>query len=141
MRVQDSPRSVAPPRSRRWLAAVVGLLAVSVAAAAYWWPRPKPPVVPIAIRSDDDIHQPAIDPNPAYVGMQACAECHAKRVAEVRTTKHFKACREPEAGMMAPGFLPGRGSFVFGDQPVRFENTQKGNEFFQTNTRKTPRGE
>ena len=42
---------------------------------------------------------------------------------------------------MAPGFAPGKGTFVGGDPPVRFENTQKGDEFFQTNIRKTPAGE
>jgi tetratricopeptide (TPR) repeat protein len=143
MRTDASPPALAaPPRSRRWVAgAAVGLFAVAVGAAAYWWPRPKPAVVPVANRTDDDDwNEPATVANPGYVGMQACAKCHAKRVAEFPKTKHFKACREPEPGMMAPGFAPDKGAFTVRDPDIQFEMTQRGNDFFQANTRDTPDG-
>src|SRR5262245_21179124 len=143
MRTDSPPTVAAAPRSRRWaVGAAVGLFAVSVAATAYSWPRPNSPVVTVTNRTDDnDLDGPMTVPDPGYVGIEVCAKCHAKRVTEFRATKHFIACREPEAGKMPPSFAPGKGAFTFGDPPVRFENTQNGNEFFQTNVRKTPAGE
>ena len=31
--------------------------------------------------------------NPGYIGPAACAECHAQRVSQMRSTRHFQACR------------------------------------------------
>ena len=129
-------------RSRRlWLAGIViGILAVAAGETVHWWPKPPPPIPPVVKSNFDDIDDPQIDPNPGYVGMRTCAKCHAKRVAEFQTTKHFHACREPEPGMMAPGFAAGKGLFAFGNPKVQFEMTQAGHDFLQSNTRETDAG-
>lgn len=48
--------------------------------------------------------QPKYPENPGYVGYQACAECHAERVAECEPTAHFQTCRVPTAERMPSAF-------------------------------------
>jgi tetratricopeptide (TPR) repeat protein len=96
------------------------------------------PVSPLAI-DDLDSAEPAA-PDPGYVGPQACAACHAARVAEFLKTSHYLACRLPRAETMPPGFASGRGTYVTRDQALRFEMSRIGAEFFQTAIRTTPSG-
>src|SRR5687768_14900217 len=94
-----------------WIA--VALVACGPAAAAWWWwNRSEPAVIarppagntlPGADKSQpgSDRRQPAgVEiPEPTepqepiadtdYLGSQACAACHAERVAEFETTRHF----------------------------------------------------
>ena len=78
---------------------------------------------------------------PGYVGIDACIECHAERVAEVKKTNHFLACREPRPEDMPDGFGPDAGSFVSRYPEIHFEMTRKGDEYFQTSVRTMPEGE
>jgi tetratricopeptide (TPR) repeat protein len=80
---------------------------------------------------DDDLDLP-ISENPGYVGVQACAPCHATRVAQFQKTNHFLACREPRPGAMPEGFRPGLGTFVARERGLRFEMTQAGDDFFHS---------
>lgn len=45
-----------------------------------------------------------VNPNPGYVGIDACARCHDARCAEFHSTRHFLAAVEPTADRMPPGF-------------------------------------
>jgi tetratricopeptide (TPR) repeat protein len=129
--------------SRRWLVrAAAGLVVVVVAALVVWkWPtgRGSSPTSPSPV-VDDDLPEPVVV-NPGYVGPEACAACHADRVAEFRKTNHFRACRTPHDGPMPPGFEPGRGTLVASEPAVRFEMTRAGNDYLQTTVRDTPAGE
>src|SRR5437870_3306147 len=97
-----------PPRAarrrRRWaVCAALGAVTLLAAATASvcWWRRP-PLAAPSVAVEDPDPVEPAA-PDPGYLGPQACAPCHAARVAEFRATSHFRACRVPQDGPMAPG--------------------------------------
>jgi len=120
---------------------VAGLVVIGIAALVVWkWPtgRGLPQTKPGAV--DDDLPEPVVV-NPGYVGIEACAACHADRVAEFRKTNHFRACRGPHDGPMPAGFEPGRGTLVAREPPVRFEMTRSGNDYLQTTVRNTPSGE
>jgi tetratricopeptide (TPR) repeat protein len=136
----SSPRPGAAS-SRRWaVCALVATLAIACGAVAFWRrSQPLPPVEVTAAADEEDDEPPARDPG--YVGPQACAACHERRVAEFQTTPHLHACRRPQDGPMPPGFAPGRGIHVPHDPGLRFEMTQAGGEFFQTTIRTTPTGE
>ncbi len=133
-------RAVAAP-FRRWTVWAIMALMVAGGAAALWkWRHPSEP--PIAVRADEDVDaEEAPAPNPGYLGPQACADCHGRRVAEFQTTRHFLACRSAQAGMMPPGFAPGHGTFATRDPALRFEMAQVGPDFLQTVIRATATGE
>src|SRR5262249_11498448 len=78
--------------------------------------------------------------NPGYLGAQACAKCHAARVAEFQATRHALACTPPQAGAMPAGFDPGRGTFDSRLPGLRFRMTRSGDQFFQAAVRTTPGG-
>ena len=86
-------------------------------------------------------HVPRVENAAGYMGLEACAACHAERVSEFRETRHFQACVVPPHDNMPAGFLPGRGTFVPDDSPVQFMMSRAGNEFLQTALHKTPQGE
>src|SRR5262249_45417607 len=71
----------------------------------------------------------------------ACVACHAKRVAEFETTRHFRACCAPPPGSMPAGFAPVKGAFATRDPSLRFEMSQSGSEYLQTAIRSSPSGE
>ena len=79
--------------------------------------------------------------NPGYVGPQACAACHADRVAEFCKTNHYRTFRVPEPSAMPSGFAAGHGNFQTHDRKLRFEMTRSGDEFFQTAIRSDPGGD
>ena len=78
--------------------------------------------------------------NPGYVGIEACAECHANRAAVFKTSRHYLACR-PATGVAAPGFTPGRGRYDTRIPGLHFEMTRTGDDFFATSIQATPQGE
>src|SRR5262245_24358482 len=43
-----------------------------------------------------------LNTNPGYVGIEACADCHADRVAEFRETRHNLAACPPVADSASP---------------------------------------
>ncbi|MBI2803582.1 MAG: hypothetical protein HYX68_01195 [Planctomycetes bacterium] len=116
---------------------VAVLLLLAAGATAWWWWRPD-----LNWRQgpgdDDDIKIEVV--NPGYVGIKACAECHAKRVKEFEGTRHFVACTPP-SGIGAPGFKPGRGLHLTGNPKLRFEMTRSGADCFLTGIQNGPDGE
>lgn len=78
--------------------------------------------------------------NPGYVGMSACAECHAEQVAEFQNTRHAWAC-VPASRAAAPGFLPGKGTHATRLPDMRFEMTREDGRLMATTVRNTPQGE
>ena len=108
-RIQNG-RTPRPLPYRRRLAWVLLLIAV-VAVGRWAWPPDAPPITP----SNDDTAGNETDPdpsavNPGYVGPEACAECHARRVAEFKQTQHYSACITA-GGTRSPGLEPGRNHF------------------------------
>jgi tetratricopeptide (TPR) repeat protein len=93
------------------------------------------------VDQDAEPDEPAAARNPGYLGPQACAPCHARRVAEFQQTRHLRACRLPQAEAMPPGFAPGRGTYATRDLALRFEMTREGSDFIQTALHTTPGGE
>jgi tetratricopeptide (TPR) repeat protein len=80
--------------------------------------------------------------NPGYLGPQACAACHARRVAEFQGTRHFLACRLPQAESMPPPFSSGSATYRTRDAALRFEMSRGADgRFFETAVRATVRGE
>jgi tetratricopeptide (TPR) repeat protein len=106
----------------------------------FWWKSPQPPAVKSAATEDAVLDEPA-DGNPGYVGPQACAPCHKKRVAEFETTRHFVACAAPKVDSMPTGFAVGKGQFATRDRNLRFEMTHVGSDFFQTSIQTAANGE
>lgn len=139
-----------PPAGRRWVAPGLVALALAAGVFAYFRWRTTDPPAPPPTAALPDITQPEpgdepdgphVPINPGYLGPQACAPCHAERVAEFLPTPHARACRRPQDGPMPPGFDPGRGRFDSSDHAVRFDMTHTGAEYFQTATQSTPAGE
>lgn len=133
--------SPAGPRRRLWiLLAVAALLAVAGGIAYRQWPVEQPS--PANSFSHDDAEVDDFMPrNPGYIGIEACAKCHAQRVAEFKATTHFHACREPAPGEMPAGFTPGKGLYASRNPELKFESTQSGDHFVQTAIQSTPAGE
>jgi predicted CXXCH cytochrome family protein len=125
----------------RWvLTAGVALVSIAAGVAAYWWQISRETaaaVVPGEQVDDEEFTAPVND----YLGVQACAACHARRVREFLTTSHYRTSRLPQAGEMPPGFAPGKGGHVTRYPAVRFDMTRTGQDFFQTTLHATPAGE
>lgn len=137
--LSDEPIS---PRRRSLLRAVLGLLAVGGGATLWWQATIERKAS--AIATADRAAKPVADSkpkNPGYVGMQACAACHAERVAEFRSTRHCLACCPPQAATMAAAFGSQDAVFTAREPSLRFEMTRSGEKFFQTAIQKTPQGE
>jgi tetratricopeptide (TPR) repeat protein len=90
--------------------------------------------------SDAEDDEPVVL-NPGYVGPAACAECHADRVAECRTTNHYRTFRTPDPAVMPAGFEPGKGNYASQIPGLRFEMSRSGEDFFQTAIHSTPAGQ
>src|SRR4029077_13242743 len=77
----DPAANVTGASSRRRIVcagAAILVVAASAVAAVWFWPRPIAPITPPADPDDSLL----VVTNPGYVGPDACAECHASRVAE-----------------------------------------------------------
>jgi tetratricopeptide (TPR) repeat protein len=129
---------------RWWLGGLAGLLLVAGGVLAWTWhvaPRPQPPRETLV---QDEPDEPLVEPvpvNPGYLGPQACARCHERRMREFLTTRHAQACRVPQPENMPSGFAPGQGRFASSDPALRFEMTQSNGRFYQNTIRTTPAGE
>jgi hypothetical protein len=141
------PATAAAPVGTRWAVRLAAGLALAggLAALYYFWLAPertpaKPPLPDLAELNEDPEDRLAVQ-NPGYLGPQACAPCHAARVAEFLKTPHARACRRPQDGPMPPGFDPGRGHYSTGEPDLHFDMTREGGEFFQTAVQQTAAGE
>jgi tetratricopeptide (TPR) repeat protein len=120
---------------------ILGLLAAAGGAVIYNSRAPSPATTKIRVAVGGDDSDESRIVNPGYLGIEACAACHAERVAEFRETNHSRTFRVPESDGMPAGFAPGRGNYQTQDQSLRFEMTRSGNGFFQSSIRTTPAGE
>jgi predicted CXXCH cytochrome family protein len=133
--VSDTPgKSV---RCRRIVTALVVIGAAGVG-IVLWSKLHSPSNKPITEDNDEVIVPAAV--NPGFVGIEACAECHAQRVLEFKGTRHFKAC-VPATGAAAPGFSAGKGFHPTRVPGLTFEMSRSGNELFATGVQTTPQGE
>lgn len=124
---------------RAWLFAVSVIAAV---AAVSCWRLLSPPIDTTTQPADDVATTAAADHNPGFVGPKACADCHARRVAEFTHTGHYRACRAVAPQEMAlQAFSDKKGTLVPPVPGVRFEMTRSGNDFLETEIRSTPVGE
>src|SRR5262249_6916626 len=119
---------------------LVGLLLLAVPFALRFWPARTPPATRVDDDEDEEFDRLLTVVNPGYVGIAVCAECHARRAARVKTTRHYLACTTA-SGVKAPGFMPGRGQCDTRVPGLRFEMSRSGNNFFITAIRDTPAGE
>jgi tetratricopeptide (TPR) repeat protein len=128
-------------RSSLWLRVAVGLVGLLLLAVALViWLRPHRIPPASALDEDDDIDRPVAIVNPGYVGIEVCAECHTRRAAEFKTSRHYVACT-PATGVAAPGFAPGRGQCDTRVPGLRFEMSRSGDDFFGTAVEATAEGE
>jgi tetratricopeptide (TPR) repeat protein len=121
------------------IVAAAGVAALAIRHRASSFSHHERPVVDVAAPRDDDLEPPPIE-NPGYVGMEACAACHAGRVDEFRATNHSRTFRVPDPAVMPAGFAPGKNMFTSQIPGLRFEMTRAGNEYFQNSIRTTPEG-
>lgn len=77
---------------------------------------------------------PAVNP---YLGSQACIECHAERVAEYRTTNHYRTCRVPDVKSMAGILAHAGGKFQTKNPNLAYHTYSQGGQLFQAAVRKT----
>ncbi len=133
----------------RWVRSALGaVLALTIGMALYfgvaYLRRAEPhPVVKLDLLPAADERGElvvSIPMNPGYVGHEACAACHASRVAEFKTSRHCLACRPPRPEIMPVGFKPGQGGFEPRDSDLQFEMVERGGKYYQTVIRKTATG-
>jgi tetratricopeptide (TPR) repeat protein len=124
----------------RWAVYVVLGLLVTGGAAVVWWRHSPGPPPEFVFDQDEDSDDP-LPTDAGYMGPQACAECHARRVNEFLATSHYRTCRLPQSDLMPVGFTPGHGTYRTRDPGLRFEMTREGSAFLQTAVRATPAGE
>src|SRR5437762_1919537 len=94
---ESSPR---PPAGRRALFLTAGTVVLSTLTLAGWWFVSSRNTETIDDSKTTALTQPKTAPvafsNPrGYVGIQACEECHAERVKEFKSTRHYLACMPP----------------------------------------------
>jgi predicted CXXCH cytochrome family protein len=114
------------------------LLAIG-SGAMLWWRLNVSPPAPVAVSAGEDASLQHLGDR--YAGMQACAECHAERVAEFQATRHCLACCKPDPKSMPAAFGSKSAAYAARQPNVRFEMTRSGDEFFETTIVGTPQGE
>src|SRR5262249_18397428 len=99
-----------------------GLVLLAAVLAGWLGPTRTPPAPAL---DEEDAEQVLAVVNPGYVGIEACAECHTRRAADFKTTRHYLACRTA-TGVAAPGFAPERGRYDTRVPGLHFEMTRAG---------------
>lgn len=134
-----SPPPPAKSRRRKALLAAAVALGLIMATAVLWRRSSIPPKMAAHEDGCGELEEQPVE-NPGYVGLEACAACHAERAAEFRSTNHFRTFRVPDSAAMPAGFEPGKGTYVSQVPGLRFEMRRQGDEFFQTAIRSTASG-
>jgi tetratricopeptide (TPR) repeat protein len=116
---------------------LVGLVLLAASLAIWFWPDSTPPA---DLDADDEIERLLAVINPGYVGIDVCAECHDRRAAVVKTSRHYLASRLA-TGVTAPGFKPGRGRYDTRVAGLHFEMTRSGDDFLVTSVQARAQGE
>jgi tetratricopeptide (TPR) repeat protein len=130
----------APQLRRGIVCALLGVTILAGGAVAYHWWRSRIRPAPVSganFKDEDD--EPAV-PDPGYLGPQACAPCHADRVAEFLNTSHYRTSRVPQQETMGDGFASGTGIYATRDPGLHFEVTRAGDAFRHTAVRSTASG-
>ncbi|MFM7625875.1 MAG: multiheme c-type cytochrome, partial [Gammaproteobacteria bacterium] len=83
------PTPSAEPGSRRPLLIAVGLLALALAAGAWWWSRSSPGVAERASATASELA--VLRATATFVGSAACAECHRAEHAAWKGSQHERA--------------------------------------------------
>ena len=129
------------PARRIFLCAVVGLIVIGGAVfLRNWSRRDVRPVETAPNRPVETAFATDRTLNPGYLGAQSCAECHADRVAEFQSTRHFLANRIPKTGNMPDGFAAGKGTFRVPELSLRFEMSDSARGFLETAIQQTSVG-
>jgi tetratricopeptide (TPR) repeat protein len=72
--------------------------------------------------------------------MQACEQCHAQRVKEFQTTRHYLACMPPDPRQMPAEFEKGEEKLTTSNPNLHFEMKKSGGDYVQKTIRKAPGG-
>ena len=75
-----------------------------------------------------------------YLGPEKCAACHAGRVHEFHSSRHYLACIAASDETMPSEFLTGRAAYTPHNSPVTFRMTKDGDQFLQVALHKTADG-
>ena len=75
-----------------------------------------------------------------YLGPEKCAACHAGRVHEFHSSRHFLACVAASDETMPSEFLTGQAEYTPHNSPVTFRMIKEGNQFLQVALHKTAGG-
>ena len=139
---EPSPR---PPGGRRVLSITAGGTVVLALSLAGWWVassrKTEPSGETKSTSSSEPKNTPASSSNPrGYVGIQACAECHAERVKDFKTTRHYLACMPPDPAEM-PAAFDGNEKLTTADPQLRFEMAKVGKDYVQKTIRTPPDGQ
>jgi tetratricopeptide (TPR) repeat protein len=96
---------------------------------------------PVAKRTKLPLAPQPLNTNPGYVGMEACVDCHAERVAEFRETRHAFAACPPVTDGGSPK-LPSQ-TMVFSRAlpDTEFVVTREGRDVIQNKTEHTSTGD
>ena len=69
--------------------------------------------------------------NPGFVGAEQCQECHQELYDSFLKTAHYNSSRMVDAATIDGNFQPGSNTFHTSDPNVRFEMTQRDDQFCQ----------
>jgi tetratricopeptide (TPR) repeat protein len=111
---------------------VTGIFGGIVLLICVFWFRPQSVITPVPETGAGDRVKKSIAINPGYLGVSACIDCHADRVAEFRQTRHFVANRIPDPSVMPEGFKSGHGRYRLPEWPLQFEMSESLGRFQQT---------
>ncbi len=124
-----------------------GAAAYMVWQASSWqpWPEVPPQPIPESVLKVSQGPAKAKGNGPAfksanahYVGVEACRECHAKRVQKFKQTRHFQTSSEPHDGNMMGDHLPGKNILLTRNENLRFQLSKKGKGFHLSALMKEP---
>lgn len=131
------PPAPVKPKSKRWGIGIAVLVVLSAGIGFAVWARFQPGSVPQDAVVPHASHGADVATVSPYIGSQACIECHAERVAEYRTTNHFRTCRVPDVKSMSAILATAGGVFQTRNPDLRYETYREGDQLFQAAVRKT----
>ena len=139
---EPSPR----PPGRRALFIIAGGTFALATLLVGWWivsSRKTEPGEETKSVAESGLKSPSVSSgNPrGYVGIQACQECHAERVKEFKTTRHYLACMPPDPAEMPVAFDGGNEKLTTADPQLRFEMGKVGKDYVQKTIRTPSNGQ
>src|SRR5262245_7032720 len=143
---RPTPTATATPSRRRWVPwTILAILATAGVVLTFFPPESLAPggedKRKYTARTPAEELTAQVARNPGYLGPQACAPCHAERVAQMEGGNHFRACREPRLGDMPRSFDAGPHKHPSHYPDVRFEMNRRDGDFLQNTFQQTEKGE